>query len=755
MNIKFKILLIILLIKVTMATENKSYKNLEEVYIGESVVSILGFDLPIKNGASLLIQKNSLESKGYHSLEQALIYQPLITFSNKGFGNNIDLRGQGEDANRAVKILLNRVPISLLDTSHGVAAYNSVDIDDIESIEIIPGGGAVVYGSGTRGGVVNIVTKKPSKNFARAILKLSSGEKLGLQSGSLSLAGGGKVSDKIFLRGDFSGGYIGGVRNAKGIASDKSTINAFRNDNSTNLFGAFQAYYDINENHKLDFNISYGHSYINTPISYLEFTKTQGNSRNTSVITKNNKELKDEWNNPGDYKYKNNIDFLATSLNYKGKISNEISLDAIAFYQFSNLKYIDYEYCLSTKATEAFNCPAGIMNMGGGSGFFNQGGGANVKFKYDILNNSLVVGLDNILESSNRLNYINHIFPTRINNANNTNILQYISNVRNKATKLSNSLYIYNTYKPIDFFDLGVGARVEYSNYYISNVQDYWQKTNTLENTEYNKFYTHTSRLGYATEIAPNFYYSSTGNVYLRTELGFISPSAFQMINADPNSSINSNNTGNLNNIELNHVKPEQYVTAEIGLKDNIDFNDISFNIFYTHTFNEIYVNNITHGTSYTYGNLGQTQRLGVELVAGHSLFNNRLRFQEGISYIYSNIFKANESNANLKNTYIPYVPWLKITFAINGEVYRDDTQNIELFMNNAYFSSSIDTNKHIMNKGGYLLSDLGVNYNIQNYKISVGVKNLFNYFYATYQKYPQYQPAMGRSYYLELRYAY
>ena len=136
------------------------------------------------------------------------------------------------------------VSISLLDTSHGVSPYNNIDIDNVERIEIIPGGGAVVYGNGTRGGVINIVTKMPSKDFNRVVLKAISGESVGLQGGSLSIASGKKVGENLFIKGDVSAGYTPGARNAAGVATDKSKIKAFSNDNETNLYTAFQALYN-------------------------------------------------------------------------------------------------------------------------------------------------------------------------------------------------------------------------------------------------------------------------------------------------------------------------------------------------------------------------------------------------------------------------------------------------------------------------------------------------------------------------------
>lgn len=51
-----------------------------------------------------------------------------------------------------------------LDTSMTATPINTIAVDNIERIEVLPGGGSVLYGSGTSGGVVNIITKRNWKN---------------------------------------------------------------------------------------------------------------------------------------------------------------------------------------------------------------------------------------------------------------------------------------------------------------------------------------------------------------------------------------------------------------------------------------------------------------------------------------------------------------------------------------------------------------------------------------------------------------
>lgn len=754
---------------------SKKDKEVQTKLLNAIVTSSTGFDLPLRDETKniLLIDKETLQNKGFINLEQSLQYSPFIAFSNNGFGNNIDLRGQGADANRAVKILVNRVPISLLDTSHGVPPYNNIDIEDIERIEVIPGGGAVVYGNGTRGGVVNIVTKTTSKDFNRLVLKAMSGEVWGLQGGSVGIAIGRKLSDSLFIRGDVSAGYFPGVRNGGGVATDKSDIKAFSNDNMTNIYAALQAIYNPLENHKFDFNINYSHVWYNYPLSYLSYTSSVRNGSSVTTVEKSSDTLKSERNTPDEYTIKTQNDSLQTSLDYTTKLSENLDFDALAFYQFSLVRYTEYEYCLSTKATVAHNCPAGIMNMGSPSGFQNHGVGLNLKVKHTTQKNTLIIGLDNILESSKRINYIDHYFPMRHGNMTKETkpqITHYTSDTTNTAMKLSNSLYAFNSFDFTNALSLSGGARLEYSNYWTSNIQNYWQRTRNngssstiTESTQVLDFRYHTQRLGYAAEITPNYKYSDTGNTYTKLELGFISPSAFQMINADPNSDANKAKSGMLNRNEPNGIKPEQYITAEIGVKDEFDWSYIAITLFYTHTFNEIFVNNITHGTAYTYSNLGQTQRLGLELTAQQSFFDTSwLRLNESVSLLYTNVLQANIEDAHLKGNMVPYVPWLKATLNIESDILRTNLLNLTMFLNNTYISQSIDSvsstsstagSSHIMNKGGYFLNDLGIMLSIKEIKINMGIRNILDSWYVTYQKYPLYSPGLGRSYYVEFRY--
>lgn len=99
--------------------------------------------------------------RGARETEQALRYLPFVTITNTaGFGSQFDIRGQGRLASNGVKMYINGVPASPVDSYYGFMPINTVLPSLIQEIEIYPGSGAVLYGAGTKGGTLNVITSK-------------------------------------------------------------------------------------------------------------------------------------------------------------------------------------------------------------------------------------------------------------------------------------------------------------------------------------------------------------------------------------------------------------------------------------------------------------------------------------------------------------------------------------------------------------------------------------------------------------------
>ena len=128
----------------------------------QNIYSTTGYETNLRNTTSspYIITSKDIETKGYTSVSEVLASVPGVNVQ-EGALPAVDVRGQGyQKAKATVQLLVDGVLINMLDTSHLNVPINVVNVNEIERVEIIPGGAAVLYGSGTSGGVINIITKR-------------------------------------------------------------------------------------------------------------------------------------------------------------------------------------------------------------------------------------------------------------------------------------------------------------------------------------------------------------------------------------------------------------------------------------------------------------------------------------------------------------------------------------------------------------------------------------------------------------------
>ena len=80
----------------------------------------------------------------------------------------VDMRGFGIFGDQNTLVLLDGVRIS--EYEQQTVNWSAIPLASIERIEILRGGGAVLYGSGATGGTINIITKAPARNSRSAYL---------------------------------------------------------------------------------------------------------------------------------------------------------------------------------------------------------------------------------------------------------------------------------------------------------------------------------------------------------------------------------------------------------------------------------------------------------------------------------------------------------------------------------------------------------------------------------------------------------
>ncbi len=195
-------------------------ENLNTVRLEESVISTTGFETSVRNTPNniSIITREQIEEKNYTSVGEALREVPSITIKENVFGSSVDMRGQGSStkAKANAQVLVDGVPLNPLDGDHGVLPLNSVDIESVDVIEVIPGGGAILYGGGTSGGVINIITKGTSMEPSNYVKY----ERGSYKRNKMAASAGHRFNEDFMIQTTYSGVDQDGYRDGTELESD-------------------------------------------------------------------------------------------------------------------------------------------------------------------------------------------------------------------------------------------------------------------------------------------------------------------------------------------------------------------------------------------------------------------------------------------------------------------------------------------------------------------------------------------------------
>lgn len=190
---KYLMLAAILAVGTTAMAEEK----IASQKLNETVISTENFETTVLDTAKniTIVTQEEIQAKGANTVAEALRGVPgLIITSMDGGEPAFDLRGYGATASQNTLVLIDGVPLNNI---QGSGYYtNQIPVNMIDKIEVIPSGGAVMYGDGAAGGVINIITKSPQdkKNYGSVGLEIGS---WGTTKGSLNY--GTKVTDRLLM----------------------------------------------------------------------------------------------------------------------------------------------------------------------------------------------------------------------------------------------------------------------------------------------------------------------------------------------------------------------------------------------------------------------------------------------------------------------------------------------------------------------------------------------------------------------------
>lgn len=701
-----KILLLLGIIAASALAQEQGV-NLEKSII----TSTTGFQekLSKENKNVTIISKEILEEKEYRDIEEVFRDSSNVIVQDTYFGPIIDLRGNGERALSRVKVLIDGIAINPIDEAMGTLPINTIPVNSIERIEVIPGGGAVLNGSGTAGGVVNIITKATER---KDYFTLNYGN-LSYNTNKTSFSTGYNITDKLYINTGYS------HLNGKGYRDGDKKENG-------NFIGGFD--YKLTPNQRISFQGSKfkGNEDTSTSALKTEFDK----NRKIAGFPVESHSDRESYSFDYELKINNQLMFLTTL--YNQRYQRNFIENSIMNYKMEKIGSMPFNLI-------GYDLPAQMDGR-----FDEKSKGAKVRGKYTYDNGEFVLGYDYNKTKLKRVSYISTFgkFYPLIGNkpmlgmgiAADVNI-----DIFNDIYKETNAIYGLNKYELSKNLNLITGIRYEHSEFGGNRVS----KTNVLAppmpiiNT-FKSIEDKRDSEDYAGEVGLNYSYSDTGSVFARYERGFISPMPGQITNKNKNMEYTSNS-----------LKSETSDNFEIGFRDFINNNYISWSIFTTFTDNEItLIQGNVHNPAtkwWAYENLAKTRRIGTELFSEQ--YFNKLTLSEGIMYVNTKI-----TSGEFKNEKVPLAPEGKITLRANYQFTNKFNAGVSFnYLGKSTIREFDQNNKTFTSKiSGYHFTNLALQYKVNSYfVVSSGINNVFNNKYNYSETKDSALPAPERNYYI------
>ena len=518
----------------------------------------------------IVIPKEEIQGHGNRTISDVLKSVPGISVNASGPGD-IDIRGQGQDqATRNIQVLLDGAPITTLINHPYSTNYDVIPVEQLERIEIIPGGGSVIYGSGTVGGVVNITSNlrsmKEPKSTAVAELN-SDGFRL---SGTV----GAKLNDKFSI-----------LASANKLDRDLWFVNTYRNSE----------YYSAG----LGWNLTDDQNLI------LRVSKLKEESQyvNTASIRNIKKYGKDYV--PADK--------TTLSIGPNGELIRSVKSGYLIGDRDMDTYNISYSNHINDKfdlTSDFFFVKGNFQNNNEDSDHvvYQETYGGKVKLDINYYDShSLLVGLD-VTKQTADLSY-NDIASRKDNAGNRVWYHKPLSFYYDKKVYAG---YLLNTLK-FDQFVFTQGIRRELTEWGFDKLG------NKVEGSDVG------NRWNTALEVSGAWLYRDTGRIYARYERGFTLPDGQQITDMRRKAS-------GERYYKPTDATDEKYDMFEIGLRDKLPWSTVNITLWMSKTDNQLnrfYINGISEAIS---ANILETTRWGADV--GLTQQFGKFTFTENYSWL-------------------------------------------------------------------------------------------------------------------------
>ena len=705
---------------------------------------------PKEQKNTFVITQERIREKNYKNVEDILRDAPGVVVQNTAFGPRIDMRGSGEKSLSRVKVLVDGISINPTEETMASLPINAIPVESIKKIEIIPGGGATLYGSGSVGGVVSISTNSnvTRDNF---FMDLNYGS---YDNRNFGFAGGYNFNKNLYVNYGFS--YL----NSEDYREHEEK------ENKIYLLG-FD--YKINAKNRFRFQSRFSDikqdSSNQIPVEELKNNRRKA-GLNMDIDTK-------DKSYTFDYEYRptQNIT-LSTSL-YKQEQDRNINTESIddikiiaSNRRFSHITQEKIFYDVKSEMQAKFEED-------------KKGLKVKAKFDYNLVGDNAsetILGYDyqtstnkrkSLVQSETLKNYYDSSIGG-FRNLDSTDRSPIINKVDMKMTKKSEGMYIFNKWGLSNWLDVTLGGRIERTKY--NGYRENGPNVMPYVTPEKKRIDTDEKLTNYAGELGFLFKYNDTGRIYTRYERGFVTPFGNQLTDKVHDTELKNKQAGIIvppsvnvaSKYVANNLKSEKTDTFEIGFRDYILGSSISTSFFLTDTADEITL--ISSGVTnpavnrWKYRNIGKTRRLGIEFEAEQNI--GKFRFNQSLTLVRTKVLIANDEARIAKGDQVPMVPRLKATLGVKynftdrlsgylNYVYLAKQESREL-RENPDISKDDVVVKHTI--GGHGTLEAGLSYKPDNYAdIKIGAKNILSNKYNLRETSLEALPAPKRNYYLQL----
>ena len=705
---------------------------------------------PKEQKNTFVITQERIREKNYKNVEDILRDAPGVVVQNTAFGPRIDMRGSGEKSLSRVKVLVDGVSINPTEETMASLPINAIPVESIKKIEIIPGGGATLYGSGSVGGVVSISTNSnvTKDNF---FMDLNYGS---FDNRNFGFAGGYNFNKHLYVNYGFS--YL----------NSEDYIEHEEKENKIYLLG-FD--YKINAKHRFRFQTRFSDikqdSSNQIPVEELKNNRRKA-GLNMDIDTK-------DRSYTFDYEYRPTQNVTLSTTLYKQKQERDIETESIddikiiaSNRRFSHITQEKIFYDVKSEMQAKFEED-------------KKGLKVKAKFDYNLVGDNpseTIVGYDYQSATNKRNSLVQSetlksYYDSALGGYATLGIgdrLPITNKIDMKMTKKSEGFYIFNKWGLTNWLDLTTGGRVERTKY--NGYRENGPNVMPYVSPEKKRIETDEKLTNYAGELGLLFKYNDTGRFYTRYERGFVTPFGNQLTDKIHDTDLKNQQSGIIvppsvnvaSKYVANDLKSEKTDTFEIGFRDYILGSTVSTSFFLTDTKDEITL--ISSGVTnpavnrWKYRNIGKTRRMGIEFEAEQNV--GKFRFNQSLTLVRTKVLIANDEARIAKGDQVPMVPRLKATLGVKynftdrlsgylNYVYLAKQESRELRENPDISKDDVIV-KHTIN--GYGTLEAGLSYKPDNYSdIKIGAKNILSKKYNLRETSLEALSAPERNYYLQL----